>query len=623
MDVSEIQTIEHDVVVIGAGGAGLRAAIECSAQGLNTGLLSKSLLGKAHTVMAEGGLAAALGNADKRDNWKIHFRDTMRGGKFLNVWRMAELHAKQAPDRVRELEEWGAVFDRTKDGLISQRNFGGHRYPRLAHVGDRTGLEMIRSLQDHGVHQGIDFHVECTSLEILKDGDRCAGVVAYWRETGRFIIFRTKAVILATGGGGKAWRVTSNSWEYTGDGLAMAYNAGADLVDLEFTQFHPTGMVWPPSVRGTLVTEGVRGDGGVLLNSDNERFMFNYIPDRFASETADTIEEADRWLAGEEGARRPPELLTRDVVARAILAEVKAGRGSPKGGVFLDIASRRDPEFIRRKLPSMYHQFKELAEVDITVEPMQVGPTLHYFMGGIRVDADTQETAVPGLFACGECAAGLHGANRLGGNSLSDLLVFGKLAGVGAAEYIRGLSVTPRADDDQIVRAFRKATDILNRESGSNPYLLHEKLQDIMGHYVGIVRTQQELEQGLVELGRLADEARDVKADGASQYNPGWHEAIALGSLLTMCEAIAGSALMREESRGGHTRLDYEGERKEWLNYRVVARKREDGKLEILRVERPEPPPHLAAIANADIDDLEAGRVGADPEPEPTVEGRT
>src|SRR5438128_2213692 len=459
LEANDLQTIDHDVLVIGAGGAGLRAAIECSAQNLSTGVISKSLLGKAHTVMAEGGIAAALGNVDRRDNWKIHFRDTMRGGKFLNVWRMAELHAKQAPDRVRELEEWGAVFDRTKEGLISQRNFGGHRYPRLAHVGDRTGLELIRSLQDHGVHQGIDFHMECTALELLKDGDRIAGVLGYWRETGRFVVFRCKAAILATGGGGKAWAITSNSWEYTGDDLAMAYEAGAELMDMEFTQFHPTGMVWPPSVRGTLVTEGVRGDGGILKNSKGERFMFNYIPEKFAAETADTVEEANRWLAGDKNARRPPELLTRDEVARSINREVKAGRGSPHGGVFLDIASRRPPDFIKRKLPSMYHQFKELAEVDITAEPMEVGPTLHHFIGGIKVNADSQMSSVPGLFACGECGAGMHGANRLGGNSLSDLIVFGKLAGDGAKAYIDGLSESPKTNSDQIGAAVRRATE--------------------------------------------------------------------------------------------------------------------------------------------------------------------
>jgi succinate dehydrogenase / fumarate reductase flavoprotein subunit len=474
LNVSEIQTIDHDVLVVGAGGAGLRAAIECSAQKLSTGVISKSLLGKAHTVMAEGGMAAAMGNVDERDNWKVHFRDTMRGGKFLNDWRMAELHARHAPARVQELEEWGAVFDRTKAGLISQRNFGGHRYPRLAHVGDRTGLELIRTLQDHGVHSGISFHMECTALEILKDGDRVAGLLAYWRETGRFVIFRCRAVILCTGGGGKAWPVTSNSWEYTGDGTAMAYNAGAELQDLEFTQFHPTGMVWPLSVRGILVTEGVRGDGGILKNNKGERFMFNYISERFAPETADTVEEADRWLKGDKTARRPPELLTRDEVARAITAEVKAGRGSPHGGVFLDIASRLPADTIKKKLPSMYHQFIELAEVDITKEAMEVGPTLHYFMGGIKVDSDSQMTSVPGLFGAGECTAGMHGANRLGGNSLSDLVVFGKLAGEGAADYIKKLSAKPAVQETQVLSAVRAATDILNRETGANPYLLHD-----------------------------------------------------------------------------------------------------------------------------------------------------
>jgi succinate dehydrogenase / fumarate reductase flavoprotein subunit len=603
LDVSEIQTIDHDVVVIGAGGAGLRAAIECSAHGLSTGVLSKSLLGKAHTVMAEGGMAAAMGNVDPRDNWKIHFRDTMRGGKFLNVWRMAELHARQAPERVRELEEWGAVFDRTKDGLISQRNFGGHRYPRLAHVGDRTGLELIRSLQDHGVHRGISFHMECTALELLKDGPRIAGVLAYWRETGRFVVIRCKAAILATGGGGKAWPVTSNSWEYTGDGIAMAYEAGAELMDLEFTQFHPTGMVWPLSVRGILVTEGVRGDGGILKNNKGERFMFNYISERFAPETAATVEEAQRWLEGDKDARRPPELLT---------AEVKAGRGSPHGGVFLDIASRRPADFIRRKLPSMYHQFKELAEVDITKQPMEVGPTLHYFMGGVRVDADTQESTVPGLFACGECAAGLHGANRLGGNSLSDLIVFGKLAGDGAKQYVSGLTATPRPVDDQIAAAIRRATEILNREDGTNPYLLHGKLEAIMSQGVGIVRQKDELEKALAELEALAAEAQTMKAPGASQYNPGWHEALAMRSLLVTSEAVTRAALMREESRGAHTRLDFPGESPEWVKYNVIVRRGEGGKMEVEKRARPEGPPHLVAIANAKIEDLEAGKVGAD-----------
>jgi succinate dehydrogenase / fumarate reductase flavoprotein subunit len=611
VDVSEIQTFEHDVLVIGAGGAGLCAAIEASAQGMDTGVVCKSLLGKAHTVMAEGGMAAAMGNVDKRDNWKVHFRDTMRGSKFLSQWRMAELHAQQAPDRVRELEEWGAVFDRTKEGLINQRNFGGHRYPRLAHVGDRTGLELIRTLQDHGIHQSITFHMECTALDLLKDGDRIAGACAYWRETGRFVIFRAKAVIIATGGAGKAWRITSNSWEYTGDGFAMAYDAGAELMDMEFTQFHPTGMVWPPSVRGTLVTEGVRGEGGILKNSDGKRFMFDYIPERFAAETADTIEEGDRWPE-DKNARRPPELLTRDVVARAILAEVKAGRGSAHGGAYLDIASRRPAEYIKKKLPSMYHQFKELAEVDITAQPMEVGPTLHYFMGGIRVDAETQMTNVPGLFACGECAAGLHGANRLGGNSLSDLIVFGKLSGKGASEYVQGLAEAPKANDDQITAIFRAATDILNRESGENPYLLHEELQDTMQELVGIVRTGEQLADGIKKIRELTKRAENVKAHGTSQYNPGWHEALSLHSLLISSEIVARAALLREESRGAHTRLDFEGEREAWGQVNIVVRKGADGEPEIEKVERADPPKHLEEIARASIEELESGKIGAD-----------
>jgi succinate dehydrogenase / fumarate reductase flavoprotein subunit len=610
MDVSEIQTIEHDVLVIGAGGAGLRAAIEASAQGMNTGVIMKSLLGKAHTVMAEGGMAAALGNVDGRDNWKIHFRDTMRGGKFLNVWRMAELHARQAPARVRELEQWGAVFDRTKKGLINQRNFGGHRYPRLAHVGDRTGLELIRSLQDHGIHQGIAFHMECTGIALLKDGDRIAGCCAYWRETGRFVVFRAPAVILATGGGGKAWKVTSNSWEYTGDGQAMAYDAGAELMDMEFTQFHPTGMVWPPSVRGTLVTEGVRGEGGILRNKDGKRFMFDYIPERFAPETADTEAEAQRWLDGVEGARRPPELLTRDVVARAIRAEVHAGRGSPHGGAYLDIAGQRDPEFIKRKLPSMYHQFKELAEVDITKDPMEVGPTLHYFMGGVRVDADTQMSpTVPGLFACGECGAGLHGANRLGGNSLSDLIVFGKLAGEHAARYVKGLSSTPRARPDEIEHCFAQARAPLMRESGENPYLLHEELQENMQDNVGIIREKAELERGIEKLGELQKRAERVKAQGASQYNPGWHEALSLRMMLITSEAVARAAHVREESRGAHTRIDFENEREEWLAYNIVLRKGPGGAMQVEKVKRPPPPPELEAIAYSKVEDIEAGKL--------------
>ncbi len=603
-DISDIQTLSHDVLVIGAGGAGLRAAIECSSRGLSTGVVSKSLLGKAHTVMAEGGCAAALGNVDPRDNWKVHFRDTMRGGKFLNQWRMVELHAKMAPDQVRELEEWGAVFDRTRDGLISQRNFGGHRYPRLAHVGDRTGLEMIRTLQDHGVHRGIDFHMECKALALLKDGERIAGAVGLWRESGRFVVFPAKAVVLATGGGGRAWSVTSNSWEYTGDGIAMAYDAGAELMDLEFTQFHPTGMVWPPSVRGILVTESVRGDGGILLNSEGDRFMFRYVPDRFAAETAESEDEANRWLAGDKNARRPPELLTRDVVARAILNEVKEGRGSPHGGAFLDIASRRDADVIRRKLPSMYHQFKELAGVDITKEPMEVGPTLHYFMGGVRVDELTQQSTVPGLFACGECAAGLHGANRLGGNSLSDLLVFGRLAGSAASDYAEVLQAAPAYDAADVKAVVQEAVDFLNRESGENPYLIHEELQQIMQRYVGIIRTSEELDEGIDGVMRLRKRARGAKAQGASQYNPGWHEALDLGPLLTMSEAVARAARLREESRGAHTRADFDGERDEWGNRNVVLSKSAEG-MRIRAIERDPPPKELADIAYASLEELE------------------
>jgi succinate dehydrogenase / fumarate reductase flavoprotein subunit len=611
-DLSDIQTVEHDVVVIGAGGAGLRAAIECGLHGLSTGLVCKSLLGKAHTVMAEGGCAAALGNVAPKDNWKIHFRDTMRGGKFLNDWRMAELHAKHAPDRVRELEEWGAVFDRTPTGLISQRNFGGHRYPRLAHVGDRTGLEMIRTLQDKLVYtKNIAVHMECTALELLLDGGAIAGVLAYWRETGRLFLLKAKAVILATGGGGRAWRFTSNSWEYTGDGFALAYEAGAELINMEFTQFHPTGMVWPPSVRGILVTEGVRGDGGVLKNSKGERFMFSYIPEKFAAETADTVEEADRWLIDSTKNRRPPELLTRDVVARAITREVVEGRGSPHGGVFLDIASRRDPEFIKRKLPSMYHQFKELAGVDITKEPMEVGPTLHYFMGGIRVNPDTQMSCVPGLFAAGECSGGMHGANRLGGNSLSDLLVFGQLAGAGARDYVRGLGKAPKIDPAQVEAAVTRATTPLNRPDGFNPYVVTEHLQHVMDRYVNIVRQKDELETAVAELDKLKHEVAQVKAPGAAQYNPGWHEAIALGSLMITAESVTRAALMREESRGAHTRVDFPGESDEWVKVNVVVKKGAGGQMEVRKEPRPEPPPELAKIAYATLEELEGPSAAA------------
>ncbi len=613
-DLSDIQTVEHDVVVIGAGGAGLRAAIECGQQGLSTGLVCKSLLGKAHTVMAEGGCAAALGNVAPQDNWKVHFRDTIRGGKFLNNWRMAELHAKNAPDRVRELEEWGAVFDRTSTGLIGQRNFGGHRYPRLAHVGDRTGLEIIRTLQDRTVHtKNVAVHMECTALELLLDDGAVAGVLAYWRETGRLLLLKAKAVIMATGGGGRAWRFTSNSWEYTGDGFALAYGAGAELIDMEFTQFHPTGMVWPPSVRGILVTEGVRGDGGVLKNRDGERFMFTYIPEKFAAETADTVEEADAWLVDSTKHRRPPELLTRDVVARAITREVVEGRGSPHGGVFLDIASRRDADFIKRKLPSMYHQFKELAGVDITSEPMEVGPTLHYCMGGIRVHPDTQMTTVPGLFACGECSGGMHGANRLGGNSLSDLLVFGHLSGIGAADFVRGRAKPPVTDMAQIEAAVRRATDPLNRAEGINPYVVTEHLQKVMDRYVNIVRQQDELEIALVELEALKAEVAQVKAPGAAQYNPGWHEAIALSSLMITAEAVTRAALVREESRGGHTRTDFPGEREEWQKVNVIVKRGADGQMEVRKEVRPAPPPELAKIALATLEELEGSGAAAAP----------
>lgn len=605
LEIKDIRTIEHDVLVVGAGGAGLSAAIEASSRGMSTGIVMKSLLGKAHTVMAEGGMAAALGNVDPRDHWKIHFRDTMRGGKFLNDWRMAELHATLAPDRVRLLEEWGAVFDRTREGLINQRNFGGHRYPRLAHVGDRTGLEMIRTLQDHGIHQGIHTYMECTALDLLKNSkDEVCGLLCMWRESGEFTIFKAKSVIFATGGGGKGWEVTSNSWEYTGDGYALAYEAGAELMDMEFNQFHPTGMIWPLSVKGILVTESVRGEGGILLNSEGTRFMFNYIPDRFKSETADTQEEAARWLAGDPKARRPPELLTRDVVARAINAEVKAGRGSKHGGAYLNIATQRSADDIKRKLPSMYHQFKVLAELDITKEPMEVGPTCHYFMGGIRVDADTSMSSIKGLFACGECAAGLHGANRLGGNSLSDLLVFGYIAGKNASEYARQTEHSA-IDENEALNIIRRATDILNRESGANPYLLHESLEKNMQNNVGIIRTEEELLQGIENIESLKEQYKTVRAKGASQFNPGWHEALSMRNLLITAEAVAKAALLREESRGAHTRADFPGEMEEWLQYNVVIHKSSKGTMVLNKVSRPEPDPELRRIAQSRIEDLE------------------
>ena len=555
--MADYETHEFDVLVIGAGGAGLRAAIESSAQGAKTALVCKSLLGKAHTVMAEGGLAAALGNVYPEDNWKVHFRDTMRGGKMLNNWRMAQIHAQEAPDRVRELEDWGALFDRTEDGRILQRDFGGHRYARLAHVGDRTGLEMIRTLQQHAVHRGIEVFMECTITRLLKDGDAVSGAFGYWRETGRFVVFRAKSVVLATGGLCKVFSINSNSWEGTGDGHALAAWAGADMIDMEFVQFHPTGMVWPLSVRGILVTEGVRGDGGTLRNIDGERFMFNYIPPMFAAETADTEEEADRWYTDKVNARRTPDLLPRDEVARAINAEVKAGRGSPHGGVFLDIASRRDAEYIKRRLPSMYHQFRELADVDITKDAMEVGPTAHYVMGGVRVDADTAASTVPGLFAAGEVAGGMHGSNRLGGNSLSDLVVFGRRAGLAAAEYAHGLSSMPGVDSAQIDAAATETLAPFDGGGDENPYTIHRELQDAMQALVGIIRTESELKEARERLQVFKERASHVRVDGTRQYNPGWHLALDLRSMLTVAELITQGAIERKESRGGHTREDY------------------------------------------------------------------
>ena len=592
----DIERHDFDVIVIGAGGAGLRAAVESSAAGVETALICKSLLGKAHTVMAEGGVAAAMGNVYPEDNWRVHFRDTMRGGKFLNNWRMAQLHAQEAPERVWELEEWGALFDRTPDGRILQRDFGGHRYARLAHVGDRTGLEMIRTLQQNAVHKGIEVFMECTVMRLLRDpsSGRVSGAVGYWRETGRFVLFTAKAVVLATGGIGKAWKITSNSWEYTGDGQSMAMWAGADLIDMEFQQFHPTGMVWPPSVRGILVTEGVRGDGGVLRNSEGERFMFDYIPELFKSETADTIEEADRWYT-DKSVRRTPDLLPRDEVARAINAEVKAGRGSPHGGVFLDIATRLPADQIKRRLPSMYHQFRELADVDITAEPMEVGPTCHYAMGGIRVDADTTAATVEGLFAAGECAAGLHGANRLGGNSLSDLLVFGKRAGECAAQAAKAVTGTPAVDESEVAKIAREALEPFGRDDGENPYTVHQDLQETMQELVGIIRTESELRRAVDELGVLKERAAKVKVEGHRQYNPGWHLALDLESLLNVAECTTLAALERRESRGAHTRDDHPMTEDAWGKVNVVLRHR-DGAVDVSKEEIPPMPDDLRQI---------------------------
>ena len=585
------ETHSHDVLVVGAGGAGLRAAIEAAAAGARVGLVCKSLLGKAHTVMAEGGVAAALANVDDRDSWRVHFADTMRGGQYMNNWRMAELHAKEAPDRVRELEAWGAVFDRTSDGRILQRNFGGHKYPRLAHVGDRTGLEMIRTLQDHAIHLGIDVHMECTVIDLFKDGDRISGALAYDRERGRFRLFEAKAVVLATGGIGRAFHITSNSWEYTGDGQSLAYRAGAALQDMEFVQFHPTGMVWPPSVRGILVTEGVRGEGGVLVNKEGKRFMFDDIPDNYRPQTADNEEEGWRYVQGDKNARRPPELLTRDHVARCIMREVREGRGSPHGGVFLDISWIKSkisnaPEHIRKKLPSMYHQFKQLADIDITTEPMEVGPTTHYVMGGISVDGDTQMSTVPGLFAAGEAAAGLHGANRLGGNSLSDLLVFGKLAGEHAARYASEGSAV-RVAADAVERSTQDALEPFGRDAGGptheGAYQVQYALQEMMQELVGIVRREEEMQQALEGLSALRNRAARVSVPGNREYNPGWHTALDLQNLLTVAEAVTRSALERKESRGGHFREDFPDKDAAYAGFNIVVRRTGGGEMVVER----------------------------------------
>jgi succinate dehydrogenase / fumarate reductase, flavoprotein subunit len=583
--MTDIERLSYDVVVVGAGGSGLRAAIEARQAGKRTAVISKSLFGKAHTVMAEGGCAAAMGNSNPHDNWQVHFRDTMRGGKFLNNWRMAELHAREAPDRVYELEAWGALFDRTKDGRISQRNFGGHQYARLAHVGDRTGLEMIRTLQQrvvalqqedvriHGDAEAmIKVFAETTITELMKDGDRIAGAFGYIRESGRFVLFEAPAVILATGGIGKTFKYSSNSWEYTGDGHALALLAGATLMNMEFVQFHPTHMVWPISVRGLLVTESVRGDGGVLRNSEGKRYMFNYVPDVFRAQYAETEEEADRWYDDPDHNRRPPELLPRDEVARANLAEIRAGRGSPHGGVFLDIASRRSPEEIRRRLPSMYHQFKELADVDITKEPMEVGPAQHYVMGGVEVDPDTAASIVPGLFAAGEVSGGMHGSNRLGGNSLSDLLVFGRRAGIGAAEYLDSLGdARPRASDAELEAARAEALAPLERSGGENPYTVHAEVQQTMSDLVGIIRTEDEIKSALAELEKQRAQAADVSAEGGPAYNPGWHLALDLRNILLIADCVAQSALERQESRGGHTRNDFPEMSREWRKVNLIC----------------------------------------------------
>jgi succinate dehydrogenase flavoprotein subunit len=594
--MAEYETFSHDVLVVGAGGAGLRAAIEARAAGARVGLVCKSLLGKAHTVMAEGGVAAALANVDDRDNWRVHFADTMRGGQYLNNWRMAELHAKEAPDRVRELEAWGALFDRTPDGRILQRNFGGHKYPRLAHVGDRTGLEMIRTLQDRAVYMGIDVHMECTVISLLKDGERIAGAFAYDRERGRFRVFASRAIVLATGGIGRAFSVTSNSWEYTGDGHSLAYAAGAALQDMEFVQFHPTGMVWPPSVKGILVTEGVRGEGGILVNREGRRFLFDDIPENYRSQTADNEEEGWRYVQGDKNARRPPELLTRDHVARCIMREVREGRGSPHGGVYLDISWIKSkmsnaPDHIRKKLPSMYHQFKQLADIDITAEPMEVGPTTHYVMGGVRVDGDSQMSTVPGLFAAGEAAAGLHGANRLGGNSLSDLLVFGKRAGEFAARYASSsppAAISPETVDETARLALESFDHAENGNASESPYQVQHSLQEMMQELVGIVRREEEMQQALDGISSLRERAATVAVPGNREYNPGWHTALDLWNLLSVAEAVTRSAIERKESRGGHFREDYPDKDPAFGNINILLRRGDDGSMQVTREQIPE-----------------------------------
>jgi succinate dehydrogenase / fumarate reductase flavoprotein subunit len=612
----EIERYEFDVVVIGAGGAGLRAAIEARAQGKRTAIISKSLFGKAHTVMAEGGCAAAMGNVNPNDNWQVHFRDTMRGGKFLNNWRMAELHAKEAPDRVWELETYGALFDRTKDGKISQRNFGGHSYPRLAHVGDRTGLEMIRTLQQKVVslqqedyaetgdyEANIRVFHETTITEIFKDDGKIAGCFGYYRATGKFVRFDAPAIVLATGGVGKSYQVTSNSWEYTGDGHALALRAGATLINMEFLQFHPTGMVWPPSVKGILVTESVRGDGGVLRNSEGERFMFRYVPDVFREQYAETEEEGDRWYTDADNNRRPPELLPRDEVARAINSEVKAGRGSPHGGVFLDIASRLSPEEIQKRLPSMYHQFKELADVDITKEPMEVGPTCHYVMGGVEVDPDTAMSKVPGLFAAGEVAGGMHGSNRLGGNSLSDLIVFGRRAGLGAAEYVDSLAgVRPAVRIDDVTKAVDRALLPYSSatEGGENPFVVQLELQKTMNDLVGIIRKAEEMEQALKALQEIATKAKTVTVEGGREFNPGWHLALDLRNMLLVSLCVAKAALERQESRGGHTRDDFPVMDSDWRHLLLVLSANGEDDIHLVRQEQVPMRPDLLDLFEMD-----------------------